>query len=113
MADNKSSKYPKERSQSPIPSIAAPLIGVPVNKARPNDILKQSDCQSFVRKINKDKRLRQARLDELRRREDEKLNQEIEMNRAKEAYKQAQKELVAGRKQEELEKRIHARQENR
>jgi hypothetical protein len=92
--------YSKERSLSPVAHVAAPALGVPVNKARPNDILKQSDCQSFVRKINKEKRERQARMDEIRRREDNKLNAELEMNREKEAYKLAQKELQVSRKQE-------------
>jgi sensor histidine kinase YesM len=89
----KSKGIQKEKSLSPIDRLGAVALGVPVNKARPSDILKQSDCQSFVRKINREKRERQMRMDEIRKKEEEKLNAELDMNRAQEQYKIAQKEL--------------------
>jgi len=109
----KSKGIQKEKSLSPIDRLGAVALGVPVNKARPSDILKQSDCQSFVRKINREKRERQMRMDEIRKKEEEKLNAELDMNRAQEQYKIAQKELKINRKQAELERKIHERQENR
>lgn len=94
-------------------SLPAASLGIPVNKVRPADYNKQTDCQSFIRKINKEKKLRQARKDELRRREEEKLNEQLEMNRQQENYKKAQKDLVLSRKQAELDRRINERQEQR
>lgn len=40
---------------------------LPVNKVRPNDIVKQSECQSFVRRIAREKKERQEKLDALHR----------------------------------------------
>lgn len=64
-----------------IEAIPAASLGVPVNKVRPTDYQKQNDCLSFIRKINKEKKLRQARIDELRRKDEEKINEQLEMNR--------------------------------
>lgn len=57
--------------------------------------------------------MRLQRLQELKQKEDQKLNDEIEINRQKEVYKAAQKDLERQRKQDEIERKIQDRIDNR
>ena len=50
----------------------------PVNKATPYDKEKQEDCKELVKKMKLDKKAREKKMEEARKKADEKMGAEVE-----------------------------------
>jgi len=85
----------------------------PVNKVQPEDKDRQEGCLDLVKRLKKEKKERQRKLEEYQRKQDAKMSAEIEERRKAEADRAHQKQVQVDRRRDEIENMVRVRKENR